>query len=334
MAKLEQLLRSSVKACLAAGPLPVLIQSLRSRRCLSVLTYHSVVKKPLPFYDWSFLDAAVFRQQIEYLKKYFTVLPLSQAFDLLKRDALDGPTAVITFDDGFQNNFDVAFPILREFQAPSTIFLATDLIGSDRTVWFTRLLLALQATPCKNLQWNGGDYPLNGQAQLVESSAHLQAALKKFPATRLEDELTRIELFLSGTSNPKVPKDSPFRMLDQAAIANMVDSRLVEFGAHTCGHTILSRLTPSEKSAQISDSVLRVEELTGQKCLSFAYPNGAPSDFDSESQHLLQAAGIRAALTMVPGPNRPTTEALEIHRYPIGADTTFSRFRLMVHNVA
>lgn len=323
-----------VKACLAAGPLPILIQSVRSRRCLSVLTYHSIIDQPLPFYDWSFLDATVFRKQIDYLKKHFSILPLSEALERLKKDALDGPTAAITFDDGFSNNFQVAFPILQACQAPSTIFLATDLIGSEKTVWFTRLLMALQMTSCKELPWNGEVFPLADPNRLSTSSARLQAALKRFPARKLEEELVRIESILSVPSNPRVPEDSPFRMLDQDMIRAMQGSGLVEFGAHTCGHTILSRLSNEEKTSQIMGSISRVEELTAKKCLSFAFPNGAQNDFDPESQHVLAESGVRAALTMVPGPNRPTTSPLEIHRYPIGADTSFSRFRLMVHNVA
>lgn len=334
MSSFPQFLRSALKVCLAAGPLPQLIQSLRSRRCLSVLTYHSVIAEPLPFYDWTYLDAAAFRQQMDYLRRHFAVLPLTQALHLLRQDALPGPTAALTFDDGFRNNHDVAFPILREYRLPSSIYLATDLIGTDKTVWFARLLLALQTTRSTRLIWNGTDYPLDNAAVRAASSARLQAALKKFPAEVLERALYEIETLLAVPHNPSVDENSPFRMLDRTQIGAMLDSGLVEFGAHTCGHTILSRLTSAEKAAQIANSVQRVAAITGQECSLFAYPNGAPQDFDAESQELLAAAGIKTALTMIPGANRPDTPALATHRYPIGADTDFRRFRLLVHNVA
>ncbi|MBV5337781.1 MAG: polysaccharide deacetylase family protein, partial [Deltaproteobacteria bacterium] len=243
MPDLNRLLRSAAKACLAAGPLPELIQALRTPRCLSVLTYHSVIQQPLPFCDWSFLDAKAFRQQLAYLKEHFFIVHLSSALELLRKDDLVGPTVAITFDDGFRNNFDIAFPILQEFRIPSTIFLATDLIGSEKTVWFTRLLMALQATQSSELLWNGEIYPLSNTIQLAESSARLQTALKRFPGAKLEDELARIESTLGVLSNPQVPEESPFRMLDQGMIRTMQSTGLVEFGAHTCGHTILSRLS-------------------------------------------------------------------------------------------
>lgn len=334
MPTLPDFMRTVLKVCLAAGPIPQMIQSLRSRRCLSVLTYHSVIAEPLPFYDWTYLDAAVFRQQMAYLRQHFEVMHLSQALDLLRQDALSGPTAALTFDDGFRNNHDVAFPILSEYRLPSSIYLATDLIGTDKTVWFARLLIALQTTRSARLSWNGVDYSLSDAAARADSSGRLQVALKKFPADALERALCEIEARLSVPHNPSVSENSPFRMLDHEQIKVMLESGLVEFGAHTCGHTILSRLVPAEKAAQISNSVRRVAEMTGRQCDLFAYPNGAPQDFDAESQALLAAAGIKAALTMVPGANRPDTPALEIHRYPIGADTRFGRFRLLVHNVA
>ncbi len=334
MPDFNRLLRTAAKACLSTGPLPVWIQSLHTPRCLSVLTYHSIIAQPLPFYDWSFLDADTFRQQLAYLKTHFSILPLSEALQKLWNDRLDGPTVAITFDDGFRNNYDIAFPILQDFQAPATIYLTTDLIGSEKTVWFTRLLLALQATAQKELRWNGEAFALADPDQVATSSARLQSALKRFPAAQLDAELARIEALLSVAHDPRVPEDSPFRMLDQDTIRAMQDSGLVEFGAHTCGHTILSRLSRDEKAAQIGESLRQVEMLTGQKCLSFAYPNGGASDFDLESQEILAQAGVLGAVTMIPGPNRPTTPALQIHRYPVGADTSFSRFRLMVHNVA
>ncbi|MEI7613074.1 MAG: polysaccharide deacetylase family protein [Betaproteobacteria bacterium] len=298
------------------------------------MTYHSVIDQPLPFYDWSFLEAAEFRRQLAYLKEHFFIVHLSRALELLKKNELVGPTVAITFDDGFRNNFDVAFPILQEFRAPSTIYLATDPIGSEKTVWFTRLLMALQTTQSAELLWNGEVFPLRNATLKAESSARLQSALKRFAAAKLEEELARIESILCVPSDPHVPEKSPFRMLDQGMIRTMRDTGLVEFGAHTSGHAILSRLSRAEKTSQIRDSLRRVEELSGEKCLTFAYPNGAKNDFDLESQQVLTEAGIRGALTMVPGINRPTTDPMEIHRYPIGADTSFSRFRLMVHNVA
>ena len=333
MTLLNLLLRQSAKACLATGLLPDLIQQLRTKRCLSVLTYHSVIEQPLPFNDWSFLDSTMFRRQLAYLRKHFNILPLPEAVELLRNDKLQRPTAVVTFDDGFLNNFTVAFPILQEYAIPSTIFLATDLIGSEKTVWFTRLILALQATNCPILHWNDNLYPLANEAQKAVSSARLQEALKVFPADALETELRKIEILLSVPSDPGIAEDSPFRMLDQEAIRIMVESGLVEFGAHTCRHAILSRLPSREIESQIRRSVRGVEKLTGKPCLSFAYPNGARQDFDLESQRVLRESGIQTALTMVPGPNRPTTDLLELHRYPIGSDTPFSRFKLMVHNV-
>lgn len=334
MSKLERFLRSSIKGCLAAGPLPSMIQSVRSRRCLSVLTYHSVIEQALPFHDWSFLDAGVFRRQMAYLKDHFTLLPLSDALDLLEKDALDEPSAAITFDDGFQNNFDVAFPILQAYQVPATIYLTTDLIGTDATVWFTRLLIALQATRCESLSWQEKIYPLKGPLQRAETSALLQRALKPFPAGRLEEELAGIERRLRVPVNPAVAAGSPFRMLGHEAIRVMGDSGLIEFGAHTRTHAILSKLTSEEKEAQIRQSVHHVETLTGKRCQSFAYPNGGQDDFDPESQRILREAGVFRAVTMLPGANcSGKVDSLEIHRYPIGADTPFSRFRLMAHNV-
>ncbi len=327
------MLRRAARNCLATGPLPEWIQALRAPRTLSVLTYHAVIERPLSFYDWSFLDAATFRQQMAYLKQHFHVLPLLEALDLLQRDALPGPSVAISFDDGFRNNFDVAFPVLRQYGLAASIYLTTDLIGSRHTLWFTRLLHALHHTACAQLEWRGIRYRL-GQAQERSAvSASLQAALKEFPAAQLENELCAIEAALGVACNPPLREDSPFCMLGPEEIACMAGSGLIEFGAHSCRHAILARLPEAEQQAQIAGSLTRVEALSGKKCLSFAYPNGGANDFDCTSQRLLADLGVRAGLTMIPGINRPTTNRLAIHRYGIGAGIDFQRFRLMAHNV-
>ena len=96
--------------------------------------------------DWCFVDEHSFRMQIEYLKKHFEIISLSEAVGRMEKGEIKRPTAVITFDDGYQNNYDVAFPILCRERIPATIFLTTGLINTNDTVWYCRFNLALSQT--------------------------------------------------------------------------------------------------------------------------------------------------------------------------------------------
>jgi peptidoglycan/xylan/chitin deacetylase (PgdA/CDA1 family) len=126
---------------------------------------------------------------------------------------------------------------------------------------------------------------------------------------------------------------SEYRMLASQEIREMAGSGLIDFGAHTCSHAILSGLSPAERTAEIAGSVAAVERLSGVSCRLFAYPNGRPIDYGPSDVAALEAAGIAVAVTMVEGPNGRTAAPLEMRRYGIGGATTLAEFQLLIHHL-
>ena len=86
--------------------------------------YHGVVRKPLAVPDWCFISEQNFSRQMEYLHRNFKVVSLTQAAEDLRENRINEPTAVITFDDGYQNVCDVAYPLLSRLGLPATVFLS------------------------------------------------------------------------------------------------------------------------------------------------------------------------------------------------------------------
>ena len=84
----------------------------QSRNQLMIFMYHAVVRSPIEVYDWCFIDEYSFRSQVKYLKKHFEVISLSEAVERLGNGKIYQPTTVITFDDGFQNNYDIVLVLL------------------------------------------------------------------------------------------------------------------------------------------------------------------------------------------------------------------------------
>ena len=331
--------------------LPRLVQRLLAPGGLTVLMYHAVVREPLAVADWCFVDEAAFRRQMQYLRKYFEVLALADAVARLKKDSQAGstkgskdgsrnshrrrPAAVITFDDGYQNNYDVAFPILREAGMPATIFLTTGLVGTDETVWFCRLNHALAATRASALEWGDQIFTLADPSARARASARIQARLKELPHAQLTCELDRILAALGAApvDSPISPlaSGSPYRLLDPQSIRSMQASGLIEFGAHTHRHAILSGLTPSEQLEEIRRSVREVEALTGRPCRFFAYPNGRRRDYDAASLAALRSLGIEAAVTTEEDLVDRCTPPLEIGRVGVGADLSMANFEFLAY---
>ena len=247
--------------------------------------------------------------------------------------SFDKPTLVITFDDGYQNNYNVAFPILAEFGCPATIFLATKYIDSEAMPWFCRLHRALTLTTKQSLSWRGAVFDL-GDSELKSCSSNaLHRSLKRNHPYLIDDLVTEICQKLEVGEQESPVSESPYQMLTSAAIQAMMKSGLIDFGAHTHSHAILGKLSPREQKDEILGSLSLVERLTGRPCRSFAYPNGLRGDYDLSAMRLLKTAGVVSAMSSIAGPNTRTTPALEFQRYSVGSSLNLAEFESIVHHI-
>ncbi len=317
---------------IAKAKIPQLFHRLAYQDKLTIIMYHGIIRSPLMVNDWCFVDESSFSVQIEYLKKHFEVVSLSEAVGRMRKGEIKRPTAVITFDDGYQNNFDVAFPILCRERIPATIFLTTGLMNTEDTVWYCRLNLVLSQTHSHFIEWNGVKFDLSTIDLKAKASAAIQDSLKKLKHSQLMATIRDIILELGDDADCPIEIGSPFRMLDKKAIGEMVTSRLIEFGAHTHHHAILSQLSDGERYNEIRQSIDTVYELTGRPCKCFAYPNGRAEDYNIETIKDLKTCGIQTAVTTISGPNDMMTPVMGLRRYGIGADLPTAEFQLMVHH--
>lgn len=313
--------------------IPVRVQRVAFVGELAILMYHGVVRHPLPVPDWCFVEEDQFAEEMHYLARRTRVLPLNTALQQMRDGTLDEPTVAITFDDGFQSVHDIAFTVLKELSLPSTVFLVTGFIDTSRTIWFCELIKMLSITDAQGMTWRGEQFDLRGRAAKAASSARLQSLLKNLHPDALQKELTRIQRILEVADETMEAVHAPFQMLDRKSIATLGESGLVEFGAHTESHTILTRVDHGRAAMEIENSVRSVSELAGAPCHLFAYPNGRREDYDRATIAALSRTGISSAVTTVLGPNTRGTPELELRRYGVGAGITLTRFKIEVHHI-
>ena len=156
----------------------------QGRNRLAIFMYHAVIASPLQVFDWCFTDATLFRSQMQSLKAHYELLPLSEAARRLQDGTIQRPAAVVTLDDGFQNNYDIAFPILRELGIPATIFLVTGLVDTDDTFWFSRLHCAVTETDRVSMKWERACFDLSTSRSKAKALKVLRTRLKRLPQAR------------------------------------------------------------------------------------------------------------------------------------------------------
>jgi len=282
-----------------------------NRRKILILMYHGVSKAPFPMVCWWQLPYEQFRTQLQYLKMHYTVLHLSDAVKRLKeRQPLPTNTAVITFDDGYRNNLTTALPLLNNEHLPATIFLTTGFIGSDALLWPDDLYLRFS------------------RRNRVEEFHDALESLKAMSADKKQVALRRLQAEMPIDSGGASIKDE-FRLLAWNEVAMMHKGGLIEFGAHSVHHEILSRLRPEDMADEVRTSCNAIHGRLGTAAVMFAYPNGREGDFNPEVKNELEKANVCCSVSTIYGLNDGTADLFALKRVGVGADMTIATFKLM-----
>lgn len=285
---------------------------VRRRRCrnLQILLYHRVNDLLDPFFCG--MPTAVFDRQMGYLAEHFTPCSLETALDDLDKNDIPPNAVVVTFDDGYRDNFTHAFPILSKYGVPATIFLATGSINDGPTLWFDRVFQAFRETKVEVLAGYGTpkqDFPLYTQIQRVEAQTKVLGFLRslsdqeKFAWLNILYERLKVEECV----------ECPGLMLRWGEVREMARNG-ISLGAHTVHHPILSRISPQKVRDEILLSKQVIEREVGMPVVTFAYPNGTAEDFDGSAKLVLKEAGFRCAVTTIPGTNDSERDRLELRR--------------------
>ncbi|MFQ5802590.1 MAG: polysaccharide deacetylase family protein [Candidatus Methylomirabilales bacterium] len=303
----------------------------RNKGKVVVLMYHGVVKTPLNPFCWTHTAENAFRNQLVFLKRHYRVVRLSEVLSRV-RAGLPVPenSAVITFDDGFKNNFSVAYPILRQMKMPATIFLVTGCISRKEPCWPERLYLWIRCTEegVVDLADCGvGRYPLYSRRTKEKSYARILSVLKSLAADEKDRVLRKLEERLGVCSDAV---GTEFEVLSWEEVRAMDEEGLIEFGGHTVSHNILSRMEKRQVEAEIISSCRTIQAHLGRKCGLFAYPNGLNGDFDEECKRILERNGLVCGVTSISGLYEPGKDVYEIPRIGVGADMSLWRFQCLV----
>ena len=298
-----------------------------NRNKFLVVMYHGIVPHPLPMPCWWQIEYDNLKSQLKFLKDHYAVLPLAEIMSRINRgEALPKNTAAITFDDGLENNFTYAFPLLQRLLMPATIFLVSDFIGTNNLLWFDRLYIQFTETAVRSLDISKcglGVYTLNSNAQKQDSYNIICEHLKIVRDEERKDIISLIERQLQVNVD-KSALHKHFRLMSWEQRDKMKKSGLIDFGSHSSTHPILSRLSNSDLYYEIQNSFTRI----GDNPVLFAYPNGRAIDFDKRCQSFLSKKNVACAVSTISGLNGRKVNPFALRRISIGSDISMEYFRL------
>lgn len=267
------------------------------------------------------MGISTFEQQIRLLKQSFEVIPMSKLGSMLENgQTIPANIAVITIDDGYDDFYNYAFPILQRYSVPATLYVTTGFV--DREVWLWPDVITYIIANTQRRRWsieiNNKEQYFNFSDDVVETRRTwvdiaqycltLDESQKTFFLKEFAEELA-VFVPVEPTKHYSAVTWDQLRKMEHAGI---------EIAGHTRTHPRLVKVEKNNLADEILGCKHRIEEMIDRSVLSFAYPNGEKQDYDEDVKKLVRKAGYTTAT--VSFYNQKKDDRYELGRYPIDSD--------------
>jgi len=312
---------------------------------LTVLLYHRVVGPDLIHdLDPDLVDATPteFDQQMAYVREHFN--PISVEEMLLasrERRQLPPDSALVTFDDGYLDNYEHALPILLRHGIKALFFITTGYLTNRRLFWWERTSLHVRQSQRTSIRL---EYPAVEELDLSKPSARTRAVNR---LNRIVKDCFGLDIdrFLDGVAQacgvPWTPDDD--RVNGDRALMTWDQVRALRaagmgIGSHTRSHRILHTLPPAQLAEELIESRAVLEQQLGEPITTIAYPAGKSIAGNASVRAAIAAAGYELGFTTTPGTNRlaPHEDPFDLRRLCIdrGIPTGLAHLRMAFPSLA
>jgi peptidoglycan/xylan/chitin deacetylase (PgdA/CDA1 family) len=294
---------------------------------LSILIFHRVHAQADSIFPLE-PDAARFERLMKYVACTYNVMTLGDAIAGLAQGHLPSRALVITFDDGYADNAEIAVPILQRCGLTASFFVSTGFLDGGR-MWNDSVIECVRA--CRHSEIDLGSFGL-GRCSLTTPEERRRA---------IASLLSHIKyLSLSGRENAIATLQQlsdvdrlPTNLMMRSEQVRGIRRAGMEIGAHTVNHPILATLTPAEAEYEIVQGRNQLQSILDVPVDVFAYPNGKPGrDYEYSHVSLLKRLGFRGAVSTAPGVGRAGDDVFQLPRYtPWGNSLAVWAARLLLN---
>ena len=302
-----------------------------NRSLLTVLNYHRIDDPHRSDFDTFKPNVSAtpeeFARQMDYVQSRYSVITCLDLVMWLKGECTLPPCPLlITFDDGYFDNYKYAAPILRERNLPATIFLSTGFMGTGNAFYWDYVAYLFFHT-----KRNAVHLPHLGEVAWRNAASRERVmhswinTVKFLPDEQRRQAVAEMEKVL----DVKVTVDAFSGLYLGWEQLKELSENGFELGAHTVNHPILSRIPVDRVDEELIESRKQIEKRIGKSVISFAYPNGLAQDISKEVVNSVRKAGMLLAFTLMPGPvslRKVRTDPLLIRRIFLIHSDSFPRF--------
>jgi peptidoglycan/xylan/chitin deacetylase (PgdA/CDA1 family) len=309
-----------------------LTRQLPVQDSLLVLNYHRIGNSDNDLFDPGIFSATgeQFDDQISYLKRQASLVTLDEALEFVEgteKNTARRLRVLITFDDGYLDNYDLAFPVLRSHGVQGVFFLVSGNVGSCHVPWWDLIahLIRTAQRPRFSLRYPAEltvDTERDGFAKTLRDVLRLYKRPENIDSARFIEELRE-----AGKGSD--PANGLRRFLDWTEAREMLAQGMA-IGSHTHTHPVLSQLALNEQRDELAQSRDLLMKRLGVDVTVIAYPVGATTSFTEETRRLARETGYRADFSFYGGTNSAgVRRGLDVRRVGVG-DQSWTRFQVQV----
>ena len=296
-----------------------------------VMTYHDV-RNDEDFPSWLRVSQSDFTTQLAELERLGHFIRPEDLFcpEALSRHRLN---VLLTFDDGYVNNYRLALPVLERFAAPAMFFVSTWHLESGQSFWFDRIVTPIQSLDLAKLDLSR--FGLRFYRFIARDEARrwdeIQALLQDIKAMGNEDasEVSRLLRYFDQEYGADVSAHlERYRPLQREELRRMVASGLCTFGSHAHRHAILTNLSGKDLTSDLLESKSILEKILDRPVSHLAYPNG---DWDERVSACASQIGFTYAFALGGRLVRQDCNRLSIPRLLVGGYDSLHVLRFLVN---
>ena len=305
---------------------------------ITVLTYHRVAHPDAAeMLDQGVVDVTPeqLERQLAFVRRWFQVVSLNDLLDHTRgRKSLPRNPVLVTFDDGYRDNHDVALPILLRYGVRATFFIATDYVERRRLFWWDRMAHVLMRSPRRRL---GLEYPERIELPLHDvvarraSIRRVQRVVKDRPGLELgrflDDLETASGVALSEATERQMANELVMTWSQVVALRRAG----MDVQSHTCSHRVLQTLAPLELVHELRDSRKKLEDVLGERVSAISYPVGKSLETAPHVKRAVRDAGYELGFSNANGLNRASAfDPLDARRMSLDVGMSEPMFKAML----
>ncbi len=275
-----------------------------------ILTFHRVIpdNKQGRIHNHQSLEITPehLKQTIQYFRKRgYEFYSMDEVYETLNKGQSKHKFVAFTFDDGYKDNFEIAYPILKQHRVPFTIYITTNFPDRKAILWWYLLEDMLLKKEEIRFSWNGKSYQFGSQglAQKESTFDNIRSIIhRNFSIDNHEEMFAAI----FGSFEPNPLKYVKSLAMSWEEIQKISEDPLVTIGAHTVNHYPLKQLEKEVMEEEILDSKKRIEKYINRPVEHFAYPFGKPAEVSNREFQTVKSLGFKTAVTTRIGNIFPT----------------------------